>query len=127
MKGRDREGAILEGLRGEPFESLFQALDMAVDHPTNRVVTALFRCAHDRGGPGGYGAIAALFTIHRKIDSPDDWTYRPLFLRIADMDPKVRRPAFKEACGILGVRPGTASPSSSTRLPSGSPSRRHRK
>ena len=98
-----REEAVLEGLRGEPFESLFQALDMAVNHPTRRVVTALFRCARDRGGPGGYGAAAALFAIHGKIASPDDWTYRPLFLRIADMDPKVRRAAFKEACGILGV------------------------
>ena len=103
MNGRDREGAILEGLRGEPFDSLFQALDMAVDHPTSRVIDALFRCAHDRGGPGGYGAIAALFTIHKKIGSPDDRTYRPLFLRIADMDPKVRGPALKEACEILGV------------------------
>ena len=103
MKGRDREEAILEGLRGEPFGRLFQALDLAVEHPTPRVVAALFRCAHDRGGPGGYGAMAALFTIHKKIDSPDDWIYRPLFLRIADMDPKIRRHAFKEACGILGV------------------------
>ena len=103
MNGRDREAAILEGLRGEPFESLFQALDMAVGHPTSRVIDALFRCARDRGGPGGYGAIAALFAIHGRIDAPDDWTYRPLFLRIADMDPKVRLPAFQEACEILGV------------------------
>ena len=109
----NREETILEGLRGEPFGGLFQALDLAVDHPTRRVVAALFRCARDRGGPGGYGAATALFAIHGKVDS----TYRPLFLRIADMDPKVRRPAFKEACGILGVRPGTASRSSSTRLP----------
>jgi len=100
-----RESAILEGLRGEPFESLFQALEMAVDHPTGRVIAALFRCARDRGGPGGYGAAAALFTIHRKIGSPDDGTYRPLFLRIADMDPKVRHAAFREVCRILGAEP----------------------
>ncbi len=97
------EETILEGLRGEPFDGLFHALDGAVSHPTGRVIAALFRCARERGGPGGYGAAAALFTIHGKISAPDDWTYRPLFLRLADMDPKVRYPAFKEACEILGV------------------------
>lgn len=97
------EEAILEGLRGEPFDGLFHALDGAVRHPTPRVVAELFRCARDRGGPGGYGAAAALFTIHGKIGTPDDWTYRALFLRIADVDPKVRRPAFDEACTILGL------------------------
>ena len=100
---KGREGAILDGLQGDLYDSLFRALDLAVEHPTPRVVAALLRCARDRGGPGGYGAVAALFTIHRKIGSPDDWTYRPLFLRIADMDSRVRRAAFTEACRILGV------------------------
>jgi hypothetical protein len=98
------EAAILEGLQGDLYDSLFRALDQAVEHPTPRVVKALFQSARDRGGPAGYGAIAALFTIHGKTKSPDDWDYRRLFLRISDMDPKIRHAAFKEACRILGVR-----------------------
>lgn len=100
---KGREEAILAGLRGELFEGLSRALDQAVEHPTPRVVTALFRCARDRGGSEGYGAIAALFAIRGRIDSPEDDAYRPLFLRIADTDPRVRRAAFEEACGILGA------------------------
>jgi hypothetical protein len=101
--GKDLEAAILDGLTKDVGEELFRALDLACEHPSPRVMDALFRIARDERGARGYGAAATLLALHGRIDSPEDaGEHRPLLLRVADADPVVRRAAFAEFCGMIG-------------------------
>lgn len=101
---KSREDAILQGLESEDlYKGLSKALDLAFEHPTPRVREALFRHVRDRRGSACHGSAAVLYALHGKMESPDDWDYRPLFLRLAGDDDTERRAAFREFCATLGL------------------------
>jgi hypothetical protein len=83
------------------FDGLSKVLDMAREHPTEKVKACVLEAAVKNPASEARVNIAGLaLHLYGKTDDPFDWDYRPLFLRFGAEDPAERRAAFEELCQL---------------------------
>jgi hypothetical protein len=98
------EEALIQSLRtSKLYEGLTQALDLAEEHPTERVKQTLFWCALHGNDDVRVHAAALLFYLYGIAESNFDWQFRPFFLRFGTEDMEERRAAFLELCQRVNV------------------------
>jgi HEAT repeat protein len=87
-----------------PFAGLSNALDLAEEHPTERVKAALRDVAlNGSTAEARVNAAGLALYLGGKAESAFDWNHRPFFLRFGEEDPAKRRAAYEELCQRLGV------------------------
>jgi hypothetical protein len=102
------EEALIQSLRtSKLYEGLTQALDLAEEHPTERVKQTLFWCALHGNDDVRVHAAALLFYLYGIAESNFDWEFRPFFLRFGTEDMEERRAAFLELCQRVNVDPAS--------------------
>ena len=102
------EEALIQSLRtSKLYEGLTQALDLAEEHPTERVKQTLFWCALHGNDDVRVHAAALLFYLYGIAQSNFDWEFRPFFLRFGTEDMEERRAAFLELCQRVNVDPAS--------------------
>lgn len=99
----DLEDSIVKTLLKMRNDAAFsEALDLSEGYPTQRVKTALLKCAKEHQGMGVHCA-AMLYFLAGLSKEAFDWNHRPFFLRFGDDDAEDRARAFKELCAKTGL------------------------
>lgn len=101
------EDQIIAALRGsEIYSGLTQALELAEEHPTERIKDTLLDVALNGSDEGSRVNCAGLaLYLGGKASEAFDWDYRPLFLKFGEEDRSTRLEAYREMCGLLGIAP----------------------
>ena len=101
------EDQIIDALRGSAiFYGLTQALELAEEHPTERIKATLLDVA--RNGENREARVhcsALALYLGGKAKEAFDWAHRPLFLKFGEEDPGLREEAYRELCARLGHTP----------------------
>lgn len=82
---QDREAAVLAGLLSQDGRS--KAIDAAANWPSPKIIKGLFECLTRAIGSDAYSAVATLYFIHGKMDSPHSMAHRKFFLRFVEPGP----------------------------------------
>ena len=102
----ERTASILSSLKiAKPYEGLTQTLDQVEEFHPKEVIDGLLHGSLEREGEVAEQFAAMLFFIFGKSSDPFDWDHRPFFLRFNTEYAEDRRKAFRELCGIIGVKP----------------------
>ena len=104
------EDQIIAALRGsEIYTGLSQALELAEEHPTERIKDTLLDVALNGSDEGSRVNCAGLaLYLGGKSSEAFDWDYRPLFLKFGEEDRAKRLEGYREMCGLLGIAPTLA-------------------
>jgi hypothetical protein len=102
----DVEAAIVAGLdAGDLMQGLTRALTLAEEHPTPRVLDALFRCALRGSSVARVHAAALVAYLHGNAREAFDCDRRPFWLEFGVEDPATFEAAFRRLCEECGVDP----------------------
>ena len=101
------EELIIAALRGsEIYTGLTQALELAEEHPSERIKDTLLDIAVNGSDEGSRVNCAGLaLYLGGKASEAFDWDYRPLFLKFGEEDRAIRLEGYREMCGLLGIAP----------------------
>ena len=100
---------VAEVLRsGEPDTGL-AALAAAEEMRSPKIRDALaWACVHHPAADVRANAGATLFYFADLAEDSLAWDYRPIYLRLTNEDEAVRRKAFEQICGMVGMPPELA-------------------
>ncbi len=100
------DAAIIDALRNTGLENgLSQAIDMAEEHPSERIRETLLDLALNGTEEQRIHCAALALYLGGKADEAFDWNHRPFFLSFGDEDRGKQIEAYKELCRRLGVKP----------------------